>query len=425
MVRRSRAGATPTVKLWNPATGVLLQTLSGHSSPVLSVAWSPDGGTLACGSGDRTVRLWDAASGRLLRTLTGHLDAVRSVAWSADGKTLASGSGDSTIRLWDAASGRPLRTLSGHSGSVRSVVWRADGSILASGSDDNTIRLWDPSGGTLLRTLTGHSSPVLAMAWSEDGTTLASGSADAVILLWDSASGRLLRTLTGHVVSIRSLAWNGDGTMLASGSNDSTIAVWDATSGQLLRKLSGHSPRCRPWRGMRTAGPSPAQVRTIRLRCGPRTRHTVSDFALGEQVLSVAWSPVAPALAAALPSGIDVLHTGAGAPPLSIAQFDTGEWLAHKQGHLLYLASPRGDEHAAIRFDHRLEAIYPLERYRSELKEDASTSRIPIHPSLPSVRSSRTISPARSAKIDPGCLAFRSRRVLLAFASTRFMSPGL
>jgi WD40 repeat protein len=104
------------------------------------VAVSPDGRWIAGGVGDRTVRLWDAATGRVLDVLRGHTDFVLDVAFSADGKRLASASYDKTIRIWELASQRH-RVLRGHTAPVIRVAWRGDDHLMT-GSPDGTIRRW-------------------------------------------------------------------------------------------------------------------------------------------------------------------------------------------------------------------------------------------------------------------------------------------
>ena len=230
-----------TIRLWDADTGSHLRTLTGHRSWVYSVVFSPDGNTLASGSDDETIRLWDADTGSLLRTLTGHTRSVESVSFSPDGNTLASGSDDGTIRLWDADTGSLLRTLTGHTRSVESVSFSPDGNTLASGSDDGTIRLWNADTGSHLRTLTGHTSSVLSVSFSPDGNTLASGGWDETIRLWDADTGSHLRTLTGHTDWVRSVVFSPDGNTLASGDDDGTIRLWDADTGSHLRTLTGHT----------------------------------------------------------------------------------------------------------------------------------------------------------------------------------------
>jgi WD40 repeat protein len=129
-----------------------VRTLTGHTDWVRSVAFSPDGRLLASGScgqpltqspwcAQGEIKLWDVASGSLVRTLSGHTSDVNSVAFSPDGRLLASGSDDDTIRLWDGGhrqrSAHPLRP---HRVWSLSVAFSPDGRLLASGSwDENYL----------------------------------------------------------------------------------------------------------------------------------------------------------------------------------------------------------------------------------------------------------------------------------------------
>jgi dipeptidyl aminopeptidase/acylaminoacyl peptidase len=167
---------------------------------------------------------------------------VNSVAFSPDGKTLASGSGDvGTISLLDVATGKEQATLEGRDGRVTSVAYSPDGKTLASGNWDGTIKLWDVATGKEQATLKGHTNWVNSVAFSPDGKTLASGGGASIagefkpgeVNLWDVATGKERATLKGHTIVV-SVAFSSDGKTLASGSYDKTIKLWDVAKPEMV-----------------------------------------------------------------------------------------------------------------------------------------------------------------------------------------------
>ena len=233
-------GQPGELKIWDTATGQEILSLKGHGNQVHGVAFSPDGERLASASGDLTVRLWNAETGRLTRTFHGHTMQVNSVVFSPDGKWLASASNDKTVRLWNAETGQQERVLQGHTNTVNNVVFSPDGKWLASASWDGTSRLWDIGTGQEIRILYGHSGGIVRVAFSPDGKRLASGSKDSMVRVWDAASGQETLTLKGHNGWVQSVAFSRDGKWIASGGADSTVKVWDAVSGKEIHTLKGH-----------------------------------------------------------------------------------------------------------------------------------------------------------------------------------------
>lgn len=211
---------------------------------VRSVAFSPDGRTLAAGvSGvaGGAVRVWDVTGRRAVATLT--TDApVRAVAYAPDGRTLASAESDGTITLWRAGGRyRSITTFVGHGEGVNALAFSPDGRTLASAGSDHTVRLWDTAGHRRTVVLRGHTAEVLGVAFAPDGRTVASGGADRVVRLWDRARRRATATLAGTSDDVNAVSFTPDSTTVIGAGGDGAVRLWDVRSHQITTTLSGHT----------------------------------------------------------------------------------------------------------------------------------------------------------------------------------------
>jgi WD40 repeat protein len=341
------------------ATSGMVAYFSGQAGVVSSVAFSPDGRTLASGSADGTVALWDTRSGRRVRTLRGHTNFVETVAFSSDGRRLAASGADGTVLVWRVATGQTLLRLVGdgrplygvafsptgtllastsasglitlwnagtgkrtrtlrNAGVVTSVAFNPRGNLLASGSSDHTVGLWDVETGRRLRTLRGQAGAVNDIAFSPDGKALASASADATIGLWNVATGRRTRTLIGHTAAVEAVAFSPDGSLLVSGSADDTVGVWDVARGRLVRMLRGHTQTVETvafspdGRTIASGGDDKSVILWNAAPAAPRVLNA------GRQVFSVAFSPTGRRLASASNDEVIVWDLTSGRPALIV-----------------------------------------------------------------------------------------------------------
>ncbi|MCP4592574.1 MAG: NACHT domain-containing protein, partial [bacterium] len=291
------AAEDTTVRLWDPVGGALLRKFENHHRGFRSVAWSPDGHTLAAG-GDRTIQLRDPSRGTVTGHLGGRQDAVLSAAWSPDGQALAAAT-PTTVRLWNVASGVNQRTLEGRLNEFRCVAWSPDGRTLAA-AEDHIVRLWNPGTGENLRNLRGRPGVVRSLAWSPDSHTLAAAQ-DLDVCLWDPASGEDLRALKGHRAAIRSVAWSPDGRTLASAGEDRTVRLWDPASGKKSHILEGHQAAVRSvaWNPDGRTLASAGEDHTVYLWDSASGENTHTFEGAQGAIRSVAWSPDGRQLAAA------------------------------------------------------------------------------------------------------------------------------
>ncbi len=211
---------------------------SAHISLVESLAWSPDGKTLASGS-FREVTLWDAEKGAVKARLTDFADRVVALAWSADGKLLATGGGapteDGEIKVFSADGKPAFEVKNGHSDTVFGVSFSPDGKLLATSAADKFVKVFEVPSGKFVKSFEGHTHHVLDVGWTADGKKLVSAGADNVIKVWDYEKGEKARDIQGHQKQVTRLAFIPKTQTFLTASGDASVRLYNADNGGQAR----------------------------------------------------------------------------------------------------------------------------------------------------------------------------------------------
>lgn len=273
------------VRMWNINTQMCKHTfkLTKHAADLKSVAFSPDGNTLATASSDRTdgnLHFWEIPSGMFKETLAmgkyteffvgpfspdgktlaipvakelklfgiapaslkiafNAKDYIRSIAYTPDGKTIAVGMRE-MVELWKTTTGKLIDTIKcdyqrrnvTYTPNVRNVIFSPDGKTLAIGMSYVTL-LYDIKTQTRRHTLDGYGT---ILKFSVDGKTLAHGGTNGIVFLSDTETGTQKYKLTGHVGTVTGVAFCADSNTIATAGEDETVLLWNLASQHLNPK---------------------------------------------------------------------------------------------------------------------------------------------------------------------------------------------
>ena len=222
------AGDDARIGIWTPGKQEPDIVLERPKGPIVGLALSPDGATLASASWDRTIRLWPLTGGAP-RVFEGHQQNVNGVAFAPDGKTLVSAGYDATVRIWPLL-GKESPLVVTLPSPLNAVAVAADGEIVTAGAD----------GKVYFRSATGEQrgaaevspTPIIALAISGNGDRIAAASIRGSVAVIDRQTRTLVRTLVGPGLPVWAAAFFPDNRTLLTGGADHVIRRWDSATGE-------------------------------------------------------------------------------------------------------------------------------------------------------------------------------------------------
>jgi cytochrome c len=225
--RVATGGGDAHIALWRPGELAPSIVLDGHSGPVVALAVSPDGKSLASASWDRTVRVWPLAGGSP-RVLEGNAENANGVAFSSDGTQIISVGYDDSIRIWQCAGdGVSVHNMPSP---LNSLVVAPDGEIAVAGASGKVFIV--SAAGELIGEVGAGTTPIIQLAISDDGALIAAATIRGSVAIIDRKKRHLILTLVGPGLPVWSVAFFPDNRTLLTGGTDGIIRRWNAVDGE-------------------------------------------------------------------------------------------------------------------------------------------------------------------------------------------------
>lgn len=254
-------GDANDVRLLDPRTGKDVRVLGAKEQQehINSLAFSPDGQTLAVASESKTIVLWDPAKGEIRRKLDTNA-AIEAVIFLPNSKEMLVAGRDGVLQMWDVALGKVVRTFGEPKGRITSVSVTPDGKLAASSGVGDAIRLWDVGTGKVAKALqsipaatdkvplgnvTRPDSVVRSVAFSPDGKTLAADNNDGSVWLWNVETG-VKQKVIGEAgppfwpfMGVTALSFVPKSKALVVAGGTRYFEIRDTVTGKKLAQLSG------------------------------------------------------------------------------------------------------------------------------------------------------------------------------------------
>ncbi|XP_071714415.1 katanin p80 WD40 repeat-containing subunit B1 homolog KTN80.2-like [Rutidosis leptorrhynchoides] len=221
-------GDDEKVNLWSIGKPTATTSLSGHTSPIESVAFDKTEVFVAAGASSGVIKLWDLEETKVVRSFNGHRSYCTSLEFHPFGEFLASGSMDTNLKVWDIRKKSCIHTYKGHKRAISTIRFSPDGRWVVSGGLDNVVKIWDLTAGKLLHEFKFHEGHIRSMDFHPLEFLLATGSSDKTVKFWDLETFELIGSTRPEATGVRAITFHPDGRTLFCGLDNSLkVYSWE------------------------------------------------------------------------------------------------------------------------------------------------------------------------------------------------------